>query len=162
MQCPCYCILYCRSNNGVPLDCLSPLGHLHRLCQTYTIIIVFFVIMSCLQRTQPPHISILYFRNVVYARSLSEMCAARHDMVQIACGRAAHTVFALRVAPQMFRCRRGGLSRAHSVGRPPCTPQQRVTTRESFFWVDVVYLWIAAGLLSLFFTLRDTGFCGLT
>ena len=29
--------------------------------------------------SQPPHISILHFRNVVCARSLSEMCAAHHD-----------------------------------------------------------------------------------
>ena len=42
-------------------------------------------------------------------------------MVKIACGCAAHTVFVLTVAPQMFRCRGGSLSRAHSVGRPPCT-----------------------------------------
>ena len=48
--------------------------------------------------TQPPHIYILHFRNVVYARSLSEMCAARHDMVHVACGRAAHTVFAVPVS----------------------------------------------------------------
>ena len=37
-------------------------------------------------------------------------------------------IFALPVMPQMFRCQGGGLSRAHSVGRPPCTPRQRVTT----------------------------------
>ena len=36
------------------------------------------------------------------------------------------TVFALPVAPQMFRCRGGGLSRANSVGRPPCTPSMAV------------------------------------
>ena len=77
--------------------------------------------------TQLPHISILHFCNVVYARSRSEMCGARHDMVQVACGCAAHTVFAVPVAPQMFRCRGGGLSRAHSVGPSPCTPGQRVT-----------------------------------
>ena len=41
------------------------------------------------------------------------------------------------VAPQMFRCRDGGPSRAHSVGR---TPRWRVTTRESFCWVDVIFL----------------------
>ena len=55
--------------------------------------------------SQPPHVSILHFRNVVYARSLSEMCAARHGMVQVACGCAVHTVFAclfFPVAPQMF------------------------------------------------------------
>ena len=90
--------------------------------------------------SQPPHVSILHFRNVVYARSLSEMCAARHEMVLVACGCAAHTVFAVPVAPQMFRCRGGSLSRAHSVGRPPCTPRRRVTTRESFFLVAVVSL----------------------
>ena len=83
-------------------------------------------------------LSILHFRNVAYARSLSEMCAARHDMGEIACGRAAHKVFALPVAPQMFPCRGVGLSRAHSVGRPPCMPRQRVTTWESLFWVEVV------------------------
>ena len=61
-------------------------------------------------------------------------------MVQIACGCAAHPVFALPVAPLMFRCRGGGLSRAHSVGCPPCTPRQCATTRELFFWVDVIFL----------------------
>ena len=65
--------------------------------------------------TRPPHRSILHFCDVVFGRSLLEMCAARHDMVEIA-------VFALPVAPQVFRCRGGGLSRAHSVGRPPFTP----------------------------------------
>ena len=41
------------------------------------------IIMSCLQRQSAtaPHISILHFRNVVYAWSLSEMCAAYHDNV---------------------------------------------------------------------------------
>ena len=86
--------------------------------------------------TQPPHISVLHFRNVVYARSLSERCAARHDMVHVACGRAAHTVLGLPVAPQMFRCRCGSLSRAHSVGCPPCTPRQHVTLgSRSFGWM---------------------------
>ena len=47
--------------------------------------------------------------NVVFGRSLPEMCAARHDMVEIARGCAAHTVFALLVAQQVF-CRCGGLS----------------------------------------------------
>ena len=47
-------------------------------------------------------------------------------MVQIACGCAAHTVFVLTVAPQMFRCRDGSLSRAHSVGRPTLTPEKLV------------------------------------
>ena len=61
-------------------------------------------------------------------------------MVEIACRCTAHTVFALPVAPQMFHCRGGSLSRAHSVGRPTCAQRQRVTTRESFFWVDVVSL----------------------
>ena len=89
--------------------------------------------------SQPPHVSILHFRNVVYARSFSkEMCAARHDMVQVACDHASHVVFALPVVLQMFRYQSGGLSWAHSVGRPKCMPWQRVTTRESFFWVDVV------------------------
>ena len=31
--------------------------------------------------SQPTHVCILHFRNVVNARSLCEMCAARHDMV---------------------------------------------------------------------------------
>ena len=53
-------------------------------------------------------------------------CAARRDMVDIACRCAAHTVLALTVATQMFRCRGGGLSRVNSVGRPPCTPRQRM------------------------------------
>ena len=77
------------------------------------------------------------------------MCTARHDMVQIACGCAAHTVFVLTIAPQMFRCRGGSLSRAHSVGRPPCSPRQCVTTRELFFWMDVIFLQVALGSLPL-------------
>ena len=48
----------------------------------------------------PSHSSTLHFCDVVFARYLPEMCAARHDMVQIACGCAAHTVFVLTVAPQ--------------------------------------------------------------
>ena len=64
--------------------------------------------------SQPPHVSILHIRNVVYARSLSEVCAARQDVVQVACGCAAHTVFAVLVAPQMFRSHGGSLSRAPS------------------------------------------------
>ena len=85
------------------------------------------------------------------------MCAARHDnMVQIACVCAAHTVFVLTVAPQMFRCR--GLSRAHSVGRPPYTPRQCVTTRELFVWMDVIFLQVALGSLPLILPLRDTSF----
>ena len=41
-------------------------------------------------------------------RSFPEMSAVRHNVAVIACGRAAHTGFVLRVAPQMFRCRGGG------------------------------------------------------
>ena len=67
-----------------------------------------------------------------------EMSAVRRNVANIACGRAPHTGFALPLVPQMFRCRGGSLSRAHSVGRPPCTPRQCVTTRESFCWVDVL------------------------
>ena len=73
---------------------------------------------------QPPHVS--------------KMCAARHDMVQVACGCATHTVFAVPVVPQMFRCRGGSLSRAHSFG---CTPRQRVTTQESFFCLMSILDW---------------------
>ena len=36
--------------------------------------------------THPLHRSNLHFCNVVFARSLPEMCAARHNMVEIACG----------------------------------------------------------------------------
>ena len=86
----------------------------------------------------PSYSSTLHFCDVVFAWYLPEMWAARHDMVQIARGCAAHTVFFLTVAPQMFRCRGGSLSRAHSVGRPPCTPRQCVTTRQLFFWMDVI------------------------
>ena len=110
----------------------------------------------------PSHSSTLHFCDVVFARYLPKMCAARHDMVQIACGCAAHTIIVLTVAPQMFRCRGGSLSRAHSVGRPPCTPRQCVTTRELFFWMDVIFLQVALGSLPLMLPLRDTSFCGLT
>ena len=48
----------------------------------------------------PSHSSTLHFCDVVFAWYLNEMCTARHDMVQIACGCAAHTVFVLTVAPQ--------------------------------------------------------------
>ena len=110
----------------------------------------------------PSHSSTLHFCDVVFVWYLPEMWAARHDMVQIACGSAAHTVFVLTVAPQMFRCRGGCLSRAHSVGRPPCTPRQCVTTRELFFWMDVIFHQVALGSLPLILSLRDTSFCGLT
>ena len=69
--------------------------------------------------------SALNFRNIVFAQSQPEMCAARHNMAEIASGCAAHTVFALPVAPHVFRCRGGGLSRAHSVGRQLCRPTPR-------------------------------------
>ena len=110
----------------------------------------------------PSHSSTLHFCDVVFAWYLPEMCAARHDMVQIACGCAAHSVFVLMVAPQMFRCRGGSLSRAHSVGRPPCSPRQCVATRELLFWMDVIFLKVALGSLPLVLPLRDTSFCGLT
>ena len=48
------------------------------------------------------------------------MSAVRHNVAEIACDRAARTVFALPVAPQMLRCRGDGLSRAHSVGSLGC------------------------------------------
>ena len=46
----------------------------------------------------PSHSSTLHSCDVVFARYLPEMCAARHDIVQIACGCGAHTVFVLTVA----------------------------------------------------------------
>ena len=46
--------------------------------------------MALSHRTYPSFISAM-------SRSLSEMCAARHDVVQVACGCAAHTVFAVPV-----------------------------------------------------------------
>ena len=55
--------------------------------------------MALSHRTYPSFISAMSSR-----LGLSEMCAARHDVVQVACGCAAHTVFAVPVAPQMFRC----------------------------------------------------------
>ena len=109
----------------------------------------------------PSQSSTLHFCDVVFAWYLPEMCAARDDMVQIACGCAAHTVFVLTVTPQMFRCRGCSLSRAHSVGRPPCTPRQCVTTRELFFWMDVIFLQVALGSLPLILPLRDTASAGL-
>ena len=109
-----------------------------------------------------PHSSTLNFRNVIPVWSIPEMSAVRHNVAEITCGCAAHTGFALPVAPKMFRCRGGGLSRAPSVGRPPCTPRQCVTTRELSFWVDVILLQVALGSLPLFLPLRDTSFCGLT
>ena len=88
-------------------------------------------VVSATALSHAPHI--LHFRNVVYARSLSEMCAARRDMVQVAYMllRRAYSFCSpgsdrLPVTPQMFRCRGGGLSRAHSVGSPPCTPRHNI------------------------------------
>ena len=53
------------------------------------------------------------------------------EMVEISCGCNTHTMFALpAVAPQMFRCRGGGLSRAHSVGRPPCTADISISCKD--------------------------------
>ena len=83
--------------------------------------------------TQPPHRSILHHRNVVFPRSLHEMFAARHDMVEIACGCAAHTGFALPVAAQMFRCP-GWRPVPSALGWPSATA---VCDRASLFWVDV-------------------------
>ena len=97
---------------------------------------------ALIHRTARPSIS------AMSSLLLPEMCTARHDMVHIACGCAAHAVFVLTVAPQMFRWRGGSLSRAHSVGRPPCSPRQCVTTRELFFWMDVIFLQVALGSLS--------------
>ena len=77
------------------------------------------------------------------------MSAVRYNVAKIACGRAAHTGFVLPVAAQMFRCRGGGLSRA-----------QCVTTRESFYWVDVIFLPVALGSLSLILPLGYTGLHG--
>ena len=88
------------------------------------------------------------------------MSAVCHNVAEITCGRATHTCFALTVAPQMLRCRGGSLSRAHSVSRPPCMPRQCVTTRELFFWVDVIRLQVALGSLPLFLPLRNTSFWG--
>ena len=84
---------------------------------------------------QPPHWSFLHFRNVVFARSLPGMFAARHNVIYIACGCTAHRTYSdfSLGNPIMFRSRGGRLSRAHSVVRPPCTPRQCVVTRESFF-----------------------------
>ena len=90
---------------------------------------------------------------------MSTVC---HNVAEITCDRSAHTRFVLPVPPQMFRCRGGGLSRAHSAGPPPCTPRQWVTTRELFFWVDVIFLQVALGSLPLLLPLRDTSFCGFT
>ena len=67
-----------------------------------------------------------------------------------------------RKSHRSFCCRGGSLSRAHSVGRLPCTPRQCVTTRELFFWMDVIFLQVALGSLPLMLPLRDTSFCGLT
>ena len=110
----------------------------------------------------PSYSSILHSCNFVSVWSLPEVLAVCHNVADITCGRAAHICFALPVAPQMLRCRGGSLSRAHSVGRPPCTPRQCVTTREVFLWVDVILLQVALGSLPLFLPLRDTSFGWLT
>ena len=86
------------------------------------------------------------------------MSAVRHNVAEITRGRAAHTGFALPVALQMLHCRGGSLSRAHSVGRPPCTQRQCVTTRELFIWVDVILLQVALASIPLFLPHRDTSF----
>ena len=67
----------------------------------------------------PSYSSILHSCNFVSDWYLPQMSTVCHNVADITCGRAAHTGFALPVAPQMLRCRVGSLSRAHSVGRPP-------------------------------------------
>ena len=49
----------------------------------------------------PSHSSTLHFRNVVPVWSIPEMSAVRHNVAEITCGCAAHTGFALPVAPKM-------------------------------------------------------------
>ena len=107
----------------------------------------------------PSYRSILHSCNFVSVWSLTDVSAVCHNVAEITCGRATHTGFALPVAPQTLRCRGGSLSWAHSVGRPPCTPRQCVTTRELFLWVDVIRLQIALGSLPLFLPHRDTRVC---
>ena len=86
---------------------------------------------------------------------------AASSPVITAYGCAAHTVFVLTVAPQMFRRRGGSLSRAHSVGRPPCTPRQCVTTREfcSSGWMSYFFrlLWVASHLFCHFLIRASAG-----
>ena len=54
--------------------------------------------------------------------------------------------------------RSGGLCRVHSVGRLPFMPRQRVTTRESLCWADVVYLDCSRFAPTVLVTSRLCGF----
>ena len=101
-----------------------------------------------------PATAFLQSNNVTCALSLHNIFAARHYVVEIACGCTAHTVLAFPVAP-----RGGGLSRAHSLGRPPCTPWHCVTTQDSLFRMYVIFLDFAVGCLPLFLPLSGTSFC---
>ena len=86
--------------------------------------VYYYFLNSFILCIHPSYRSILHSCNFVSVRSLPEMSAGCHNVAEIACGSTAQTVCTLPVAPQMFSCRSGGLSRAHSVGR---TPRQCVT-----------------------------------
>ena len=72
---------------------------------------------ASIYRTARPSILAMSSLSTWYIPEMSAVC---HNVAEITRGRAAHTGFALPVAPQMLRCRGGSLSRAHSVGRPLC------------------------------------------
>ena len=86
-----------------------------------------------------------------------EMSAVCHNVAGITSGRAAHTGFALPVAPQMFCCQGGSLSRAHSVGRPPCSVCPLGSC--SFGWTSYVFrlLWVASHCSCHFATHASVG-----
>ena len=110
--------------------------------------VVLVIIISCLQQRSsiaqldPPflrcRLCLVSPRNVC--------CSSWYGSDRIGC--AAHTVFVLTVAPQMFRCRGGSLSRAHSVGRPPCTR-----------WMSYFFrlLWVASHWFCHFVTRASAG-----
>ena len=64
---------------------------------------VILISISCrvCNGTQSVRRSFLHFPDFVFARSLPEMFAARHYVVEIASGCAVHTVFAVPVAPHV-------------------------------------------------------------
>ena len=109
----------------------------------------------------PSHSSTLHFCDVVFAWYLPEMCTARHDIVQIASGCAAHTVFVLTVAPQI----------CFAAGVEACPERTRLAVRHvrhgsvsplgscSFGWMSYFFrlLWVASHWFCHFVTRASAG-----
>ena len=111
----------------------------------------------------PSHSSTLHFCDVVFAWYLPEMCAARHDMVQIASGCAAHTVFFSHGSPTDVSL--------PGWQRPACPERTRLAVRHvrhgsvsplgscSFGWMSYFFrlLWVASHWFCHFVTRASAG-----